>query len=520
MPSPSPFPGSPASRATRLDCRWHWVHDVPVRFFDGGQELLLPRGLNWSQDQDLEDWGRQIWQGQRRPLGTPPADSIGLYCASRPRQRIFPYEVSILHDLCPMVVPWAFPDGTRDDFGKFLTETLPASDLVLSDSHSTKADAAWFSPLDPERIVVAYAGAEPLRGVPSPSRAGRAVGSDRPGGLDDRAAEERRLPVRLVPEDDAAAARHGAVVGGEARLDDLARRSSSGWRIPPGGGGSGSSTACPTPSFAACTRQASWSIYPSRYEGFGFPILDSLRHGTPVLASGTSSMAEFDHPGVFFFDPQDPATVDLAWRRLRGGQAGHDPAGWAGRALQLGPRGPDPAGRPCAERRSGRCRPASVLRAGVERRRSGQAQGGPLAPAVHGAGAGGGRARRGRRPGCGSGSRCSGPSPRSRNRGIGRYTRNLVAALLARDPDNDYVLYGHEGLPTDHIPTAPNAVTRLLRPDPARGETTLAHVMERLAETNPDGLDVLLLAQPPGNGPGLRPPRQTLERAEDGRGCL
>jgi hypothetical protein len=64
-------------------------------------------------------------------------------------------------------------------------------------------------------------------------------------------------------------------------------------------------------------QEAGWSIYPSRYEGFGFPILDSLRHGTPVLSSCTSSMGEFDHPGVFFFDPHDPATVDLAWQRLQ-----------------------------------------------------------------------------------------------------------------------------------------------------------------------------------------------------------
>src|SRR4051794_33603551 len=51
---------------------------VPVRFFDGGEELI-PQDLDWSQDQDLEDWGRQVWRGRRQPLGTPPADSIGLY---------------------------------------------------------------------------------------------------------------------------------------------------------------------------------------------------------------------------------------------------------------------------------------------------------------------------------------------------------------------------------------------------------------------------------------------------------
>jgi len=78
---------------------------VPVRFFHGDQELLPPRHLNWSQDQNLEHWGRRIWRGQRRPLGTPPADCIGLYSSARPSQRIFPYEVSILHDFCPMVVP-------------------------------------------------------------------------------------------------------------------------------------------------------------------------------------------------------------------------------------------------------------------------------------------------------------------------------------------------------------------------------------------------------------------------------
>ena len=48
---------------------------------------------------------------------------------------------------------------------------------------------------------------------------------------------------------------------------------------------------------------AGWSIYPSLYEGFGFPVLDALRHGTPVLASGNSSIREFDSPGLHLFDP-------------------------------------------------------------------------------------------------------------------------------------------------------------------------------------------------------------------------
>jgi glycosyltransferase involved in cell wall biosynthesis len=63
-------------------------------------------------------------------------------------------------------------------------------------------------------------------------------------------------------------------------------------------------------------QQAAWSIYPSLYEGFGFPVLDSLRHGTPVLAGGHSAVREFSSPGLAFFDPCDPASVDAAWVKL------------------------------------------------------------------------------------------------------------------------------------------------------------------------------------------------------------
>ena len=106
------------------------------------------------------------------------------------------------------------------------------------------------------------------------------------------------------------------MVGGETRLDDLALGAPADGEPRRGArvrllGNVSDARLC------ELYQTASWSIYPSLYEGFGFPILDSLRHGTPVLASNTSSMAEFDHPGVFFFDPHDPATVDLAWQRLQ-----------------------------------------------------------------------------------------------------------------------------------------------------------------------------------------------------------
>jgi glycosyltransferase involved in cell wall biosynthesis len=71
----------------------------------------------------------------------------------------------------------------------------------------------------------------------------------------------------------------------------------------------------------ALYRRAAFTLYPSLYEGFGFPVLDSLRHGAPVLSSFHSSLREFAgpqgvQPGVFYFDPCDRASLDDACGEL------------------------------------------------------------------------------------------------------------------------------------------------------------------------------------------------------------
>src|SRR5207247_7770484 len=59
-------------------------------------------------------------------------------------------------------------------------------------------------------------------------------------------------------------------------------------------------------------REATFTVCPSLYEGFGLPVLDSLWHGCAVLSSYHSSLTEFTTPGVYFFDPCDAATLDEA----------------------------------------------------------------------------------------------------------------------------------------------------------------------------------------------------------------
>ena len=50
---------------------------VPVRFFVGVEEVLAPDSLSWSQDQDLEQWGRTISRGEHGRSIPPQATASG-----------------------------------------------------------------------------------------------------------------------------------------------------------------------------------------------------------------------------------------------------------------------------------------------------------------------------------------------------------------------------------------------------------------------------------------------------------
>jgi len=53
----------------------------------------------------------------------------------------------------------------------------------------------------------------------------------------------------------------------------------------------------------ALYRYALVTISPSQYEGYGFPVAESLAMGTPVVLSRTSAHAEFEGEGLNFYEP-------------------------------------------------------------------------------------------------------------------------------------------------------------------------------------------------------------------------
>jgi len=293
----------------------------PVRFCSQDQEVVAPRGLDWSQDQDLARWARKVWRGRRVPLSAAgvPADALAVYGCLREPIRRFPFEVSVLHDFTTLLVPRTHAEKTRGLFQKFFAGGLLCSDAALAVSQSTAADARWLCDFPPSKLTVAPSG---------PSLCVHRHLDDRPV---TRRPEVGLVVSTLEPRKNAPFLldwfRRTEALPADAELWWVGplgwltsrRRLLRQYRGGGGGGGRRVRFLGVVGDAALCRlyRTAGWSAYPSLYEGFGFPVLDALRHGTPVLTSYHSALRELDHPGVHYFDPFDPVTVDDAWRALR-----------------------------------------------------------------------------------------------------------------------------------------------------------------------------------------------------------
>lgn len=50
-------------------------------------------------------------------------------------------------------------------------------------------------------------------------------------------------------------------------------------------------------------------VFPSKYEGFGLPILEALARGAHVYSSNAGALSEFNNKFINFFNPYEPQSL-------------------------------------------------------------------------------------------------------------------------------------------------------------------------------------------------------------------
>lgn len=61
---------------------------------------------------------------------------------------------------------------------------------------------------------------------------------------------------------------------------------------------------------------SSFVVFPSRYEGFGFPLLETMQHGKPVICSDAGSLPEVAGDAALFFPSGDSTALAASMARL------------------------------------------------------------------------------------------------------------------------------------------------------------------------------------------------------------
>jgi glycosyltransferase involved in cell wall biosynthesis len=193
---------------------------------------------------------------------------------------------------------------------------------IIADSAVTKRDLVRFYGTDPAKINVVYPGLDPdlrrVSDVDQIARACEAYGIEGPYLLYMGTLQPRKNLARLIQAYALADLPHELVLAGKPgwqtadlfeeldALDDAVRE-----RVHLPGYVAESDK-------AALISGAEVLVYPSLYEGFGFPVLEAQVCGTPVLAANSSSLPEISGEGALLVNPLDVGEIATGLQQVAG----------------------------------------------------------------------------------------------------------------------------------------------------------------------------------------------------------
>ncbi|HRF47991.1 MAG TPA: glycosyltransferase family 1 protein [Anaerolineales bacterium] len=230
-----------------------------------------------------------------------PAHTLPLICPT-------PGVVTI-HDIGYRFFPQAHPARQRRYLEWSTRHSAGIARRILADSQATLRDLERAYRVPPGRIEVVYPGRDETLQRVDPAEVRARHGLTRPYLLHVGTVQPRKNLVRLIEAHARARVRRPelelVLAGAPGWLSDpiLQAARTAGVRVLGAVAGS---------DLPGLYSGAEAFVFPSLYEGFGFPVLEAQACGTPVICSQTSSLSEVAGEGALLIDPQDTPALAAA----------------------------------------------------------------------------------------------------------------------------------------------------------------------------------------------------------------
>jgi glycosyltransferase involved in cell wall biosynthesis len=216
--------------------------------------------------------------------------------------------VITIHDLTYKRFPNLLQKETLENLERQMTREIAIADGIIAVSDSTRRDLLQFYEIDPRRVHTIHSGVAPLpEPVPVlglPKHYILFVGTIEP---------RKNLEVLLDAFDELRRSGHydgSLVVAGRI-----------GWKSEAVAGRMKRPNIVhldylPAGQLSTAYRNADVFVFPSIYEGFGFPMLEAMESGVPVIAARSSSLPEVGGDAALYFDPRNADELAAQLRRV------------------------------------------------------------------------------------------------------------------------------------------------------------------------------------------------------------
>lgn len=217
-----------------------------------------------------------------------------------------------IHDLAHVLYPETAHPRIVKQFEKLFERLRRDTDIqIIAISDSTKKDITRVLGIDPDRVTKIHAAlpeeAKIVANDAEITAARQKFGIERPFFLFVGTTEPRKNLQRVVQ------------AWQEGELDtthDLVLAGAAGWEDLPNVAGLKQLGYVSDVELASLYQSASALVFPSLYEGFGFPVLEAFFHACPVVTSRVSSLPEVGGDAAEYVDPYSVSDIAQAMKKL------------------------------------------------------------------------------------------------------------------------------------------------------------------------------------------------------------